>query len=142
MCDLSLSIDLSGVSEDGVTPDLLLQVDAEYSQWMRKHASGSKNPLPRASREERAPSTNSRKRRREEFAFIQRLWKKDRKKCADRVLMGQWHPSVGNATKSLSEFVAAWEPIFDQPSRQDQREVTCKGRILWSLMDPITLGEL
>ena len=34
-------IGLLGVNEDGVTPDLLPQVDAGGSRWMRRHAGGS-----------------------------------------------------------------------------------------------------
>ena len=73
------------------------------------------------------------------YGRVQAAFRKNRKRCADMVLEGKWEEEA--TTLRLEEQEAFWRPLFEEPSKPDDRPVL-KIPENWQIVDPISIGEV
>ena len=83
---------------------------------------------------------NSRKRRRALYARTQQLWRKSRKRSVDTVLTGAW--AIEAPSIDRTAFIGFWGDLLRTGSKADHRPVTPIREVAWSVLDPITPGEI
>ena len=81
-----------------------------------------------------------RARHRAAYARTQRLITTSRKRYVSNVLSGTWEEEPSPVPMALQELY--WRGVFQQPSIQDLRRPPPKGRTQWSLVAPITVGDI
>jgi hypothetical protein len=114
--------------------ELQLLVDEEYENWL-KHLEMSHGPRSRPKPPKRAgkvakaqggcrtdaadcPVSRKQERRRQ-YREVQRLYKKNRTRCAELVLSGDWSKSPKEV--GIEEQEAFWGPLVQTPSKPDDR---------------------
>ena len=128
-------------------------LDTEYQRWVESELGSShiwKGPRRRARRREAAGRKEAagpakaggrRKRRRTEYARVQKLYRSNRSECSRKVLRGEWRrgerPSI-----PLEDQVVFWSRVFGEESVPDTRAVRPQGMVLWGLVEPITVDEI
>ena len=130
------------------------KIDMEYTRWIQNelNVGGSrKGPRRRARRREAVPRDNEaaapaeamgrRKRRRAQYARVQKAYHRSRTEYAREVLSGEWEEGVA-LTIPLEDQVRFWSEVFGAPSRDDERTTEPKGRVMWELVCPIRLEEI
>ena len=141
----------------GFKPDQLSQMDKnkinkEYARWIQNELAkgGSrKGPRRRARRREAtvrdsdatgpAEAMGRRKRRRVQYARVQKAYHSSRTECARKVLSHEWEEGVAS-TIPLDDQVSFWSEVFGTPSRDDDRTTVPQGRVLWERkVDPRAL---
>ena len=156
-------IDLAGgtVRDSSVAASGRIQelVDLEYSRWVTKldfsGAQSSSNTQDRS--DDRGPVRNRRRRgtrglsdgaarppskrtlRRRLYGVMQTLYKKNRSRCAKTVLSGDWAKERRAAKPGEQE--AYWRPLFEEPSKPDEREPEPVCRPLFEMSLPVTMEE-
>ena len=71
---------------------------------------------------------------------MQDLWKKNRSRCANKVLSGQWKEE--SSILLPAEMFSFWEDILSKPLEIDRRSPDPVRDPLWQLMSPVTDEEL
>ena len=140
----------------GFKPDQLStmekrKIDQEYTRWIQQElrVGGSrKGPHRRARRREAVPrdgeaagpekAMGRRKRRRAQYARVQKAYHLNRMECARKVLSGEWEEGA----IPLEDQVRFWSGVFGTPSRDDERTTDPLGRVMWDLVNPIWLEEI
>lgn len=124
----------SGVPDEATK----LAIDNEYLasfpvSTRQKRSMGKRSP---------AGSTSRRRLRREQYAKIQRLYKKNRRECGRTVLAGKWR-KVDEETSALDPKLAGdfWGKLLSEDSVQDQRSFHTD-KTLEEILYPITEEEL
>ena len=72
---------------------------------------------------------------------MQRLYKRDRKRCAEKILDGKWN-KPDTVTLSLDQQRGYWEPLFSSPSLADPRPCIPVRDTDWGLATPVTPEEV
>ena len=147
ICQLGVpdGIDLDAIVPGLPTPETREMIDEEYAWWLPPLAGpDTARPPSRATRAPRVrtglPSRNARARRRATYARTQRLFTRSRKRCARTVLSGTWEEEPSPVPMALQE--PYWRGIFQQSSITDHRTPPPKGPKHWSLVAPITVGDV
>src|SRR6218665_1753435 len=73
------------------------------------------------------------------YARVQRMFRKDRKRCAEMVLQERWNDEEEQLTLEKQEDF--WRPLFTTESVADQRP-TVTTPMIWDLANPVTAGEV
>ena len=114
-------------------------VDEDLAGWLpdirpqegaATNSRGRVAPLPR----------NPRHRRRALYSRVQKLWRKDRRRCTNDVLSGAWEAERGTATKS--EFSQFWGPLMSEASADDVRRPPPVREEQWSAVLEITTTDV
>lgn len=71
--------------------------------------------------------------------MVQEAFRKDREKCAQMVLKGNWEQEA--ARLSLEEQEPFWRPMFEAPSKLDERPVP-KVSENWCIVDSVFIEEV
>ena len=125
-------------------PEVRVKVDAAYDVFCPPKAARPRGERTRARSDCGKGRTKSTKRalRRQNFARLQKLFKRSRKRAAETVLDNSWE-SLANDTPivGLTEQEAFWKPLFEAPSCEDSRQPNCHPT-KWSLIKPITPDEV
>ena len=117
-------------------------LDSEYQRWVELELGSShrrKGPRRRARRREAAGQKEAagaaeagggeRKRRRTEYARVQKLYRSNRGECSRKVLSGEWRgeemPSI-----LLEDQVVFWSRVFGEELVTDTRTVRPQGMVL------------
>jgi len=135
-------------------------VDKEYDQWI---GAGLSSSQPKASSTSQARDSGRRRRgrrsrgsrrldrevtetlgkrarRRRLYGVIQALYRKNRSRCAKSVLSGDWAKERRPALP-LEEQDAFWRPLFEEPSKPDERTPEPVCGPLFGVSLPVTLEE-
>ena len=112
-------------------------LDDEYRRWLppcerRRPAPACRAPTPASDR--------PRVKRRAQYARVQRLYNKNRTRCAQDVISGAWQDPP--ATLPLEEQEPFWRSLFEHPSVPDDRTPDPVGPPKWELLAPITSEEV
>ena len=128
-------------------------LDIEYQRWVELELGSShrrKGPRRRARRREAAGRKEAagpaeaggrRKRRRTEYARVQKLYRSNRGECSRKVLSGEWR-SEETPSIPLEDQVVFWSRVFGEESVPDTRTGSPQGMVLWGLVEPITVEEI
>ena len=128
-------------------------LDSEYQRWVELELGSShrrKGPRRRARRREAAGRKEAagpaeaggrRKRRRTEYARVQKLYRSNMGECSRKVLSGEWR-SEESPNIPLEDQVVFWSRVFGEESVPDTRTVHPQGMVLWGLVQPITVEEI
>ena len=128
-------------------------LDSEYQRWVELELGSShrrKGPRRRARRREAAgrkeaagpaEAGGERKRRRTEYAQVQKLYRSNRSECSRKVLSREWR-SEETPSIPLEDQVVFWSRVFGEESVPDTRTVRPQGMVLWGLVEPITVVEI
>ncbi|KAF0304402.1 Retrovirus-related Pol polyprotein from type-1 retrotransposable element R2 [Amphibalanus amphitrite] len=102
----------------------------------RPHRKGAREPPP-------APRT-ARQKQREEFRMVQKLYHKDRKRCAQTVMAGHWKYDIMTAPPKVAPEAQEqfWGQLFSRESPVDDRPVDPIRDAQWRMVAPITEEEL
>ena len=84
---------------------------------------------------------NAKKKRKQEYASIQNLYRKNRGAAIRKILDGKWKNECteGPSPKTLQRF---WKNLFERHSGNDERQPNMKGPTIWELEAPITKREV
>ena len=82
---------------------------------------------------------NRRQLRRKLYGVLQRLYRKNRSRCAKTVLSGDW--AKEKQTTTLEEQEGYWKPLFEEPSQPDSRQGRPVSRALYEISLPTDIGE-
>jgi hypothetical protein len=151
-CDALIQL----LREGGNQPPAALQslVDEEYVNWLKdledSHGPRSRPKLsksagkvakaPRRGRTDAADRPVSRKQeRRRQYREVQRLYRKNRTRCADFVLSGDW--SKAPKEVGIEEQEAFWGPLVQTPSKPDDRKPQPLVAPIHEIIAPITREE-
>ena len=122
-------------------------LDEEYLTWSKHRFPAP--PSRRTFREKGAvppaaprPSiyNSSKQRRRANYRRTQDLWKRNRTRCANEVLTGQWKEE--SSFLPPADMFSFWGDMFSKPSEIDRRSPTPVSDPIWQLMSPVTDEEL
>ena len=159
MVDLYCFVGLNAMEIVGFEPDQLSpmdkrNIDLEYSRWIQQElrtGGRRKGPRRRARRREAvsrdseatgpAEAMGRRKRRRAQYARVQKAYHRNRTECARKVLSGEWEEGA-TPTIPLEDQVRFWSEVFGAPSRDDERTTEPIGLVMWDLVTPIRLEEI
>ena len=137
---LHCEIDWELVKPGQPTEQSLKVTDKEFEEWVHSLATPAPRNRPAPQRQANAPKTG-RALRRHQFAHMQGLYKKDRKRCAQEVLSGNWRTEK-TAFVPLDEMEPAWREIMETPSLEDDRAPLAARPILWDLVTPVTSDDV
>ena len=71
---------------------------------------------------------------------MQRCYNKDRTRCAQQVIAGNWHEPPASLPMSVQD--PFWRDLFETPSVSDSRSLPIIGEMHWELMHPITTEDV
>lgn len=116
------------------------QIDKEYCDWVQQY-------LPSRPRRQNSvrpprpgnPAPNRRQRRKRQYATIQSLYRKDRKRCAEEVLSGNWREQA--SSMALERIEPYWRALFETESKRDDRMPERRHPVRWDMVAPVTLEE-
>lgn len=117
------------------------------AEIMNTHAEAVKPPgmISTRRRTRSAPPTlTARRKRRAEYAMIQTAYRKDRKRCVQAILSGNWKFDLMTAQPRVSKEAQEryWGPLFSRESPDDQRPVVAVRAPQWDVVLPITETEV
>ena len=130
-----------------------MQIDTEYRNGIELElgtAHSRKGPRRRARRREAAGRNEAtrpaapigkKKRRRADYARVQKLYRANRSECSRKILSGDWENEATPGIP-LEDQVIFWSRVFGQESVADERSVRHQGMVLWSLVRTIAADEI
>lgn len=80
--------------------------------------------------------------KRDQYAAVQNLFKKDRSACANYVLKGEWRINRVGREPTHSEMVKFWKQGFQKETGSDSRRISDMAETDWGLLLPITKDEV
>ena len=119
--------------EPGVPSDWVrAAVDSNYEAWLPAPTEAERSQCARASAKE---PEGARANRRAQYAQVQRCYNKDRTRCAQQVIAGNWHEQPASLPMSVHE--PFWRDLFETPSVSESLSLPIIGEMHWELMHPI-----
>eukprot|EP00112_Aurelia_sp_Birch-Aquarium-sp1_P007295 Seg1794.7 transcript_id=Seg1794.7/GoldUCD/mRNA.D3Y31 product="hypothetical protein" protein_id=Seg1794.7/GoldUCD/D3Y31 len=125
---LHCDIDWENVKPGQPTTQSREIIDKEFEAWVLSLAIPAPKDAPAFQRRTNAPKTG-RALRRHQYTQVQRLYKKDRKRCAQEVLSGNWRAEKTTSVP-LDEMEQPWREIMETPPLADDRTPPSAGPIL------------
>lgn len=151
---LEESISASGIHLPGQCVEAILDpqkskaevrelVSAAYDAWIPARESRPRAaPGTRSNRGIGRPKPTKRALRRQNFARLQRLFKRSRKRAAAAVLDNSWESLADDLPGvSLTDQEEFWKPLFEAPSQPDPRQPDCH-EVNWDLAKPVSSEEV
>ena len=141
--DLKKVVEESGINLDGLRLDdiepgvpsdwVREAIDLNYEVWLPAPAEAGRSQHARAPAKE---PEGARAKRRAQYARVQRCYDKDRTRCAQQIIAGNWREPPASLPMSVKE--PFWRDIFETPSVPDSRSLPVVGELHWELLHPIT----
>ena len=101
---------------------------------------GLASRFPWGGAESTCPAEGTRAKRRAQYAREQRCYDKDRTRCAQQIIAGNWREPPASLPMSVQE--PFWRDLFETPSVPDSRSLPIIGEMHWELMHPITVDDV
>ena len=115
-------------------------VNRMFDNFVAKYPATTR-PRPRPNPTPRLP-TQARKRKRALYRITQRLWRRNRARCAKQVVSGDWD-KVGRPTVELRTLEEFWRPLLETESKEDDRNPPRKPKDeSWGIVQPISKSDV
>jgi hypothetical protein len=116
----------------------------EFCSMFAKNIFAEKKVIPKTKNKRKfGKPKNKRAARREEYAIIQKNYKKDEARCAKSILDGNWHLDSDRTDKfSTEQLLGTWNGILGAEALIDTRECIRKGEEFFVENMPISVMEI
>ena len=141
--DLKKAVEESGINldrlrlddiEPGVPSDWVREaIDLNYEVWLPAPAEAGRSQRAQAPAKE---PEGDRAKRRAQYVRVQQCYDKDRTRCAQQNIAGNWCEPPASLPMSVQE--PFWRDIFKTPSVSDSQSLPVVGELHWELLHPIT----
>jgi hypothetical protein len=144
--DKSLLTQLFSLLQDPVGDQDVIQslIDLEYGTWIARLKENS--PTVVKPTRHRKPGVQSKRKctgrkakRRNQYRTVQTLYRRNRSRCAELVLSGDWNKVVHSLPLSSQD--QFWRGMFEAPSKVDQRSPKARCCPLMELLEPVLPAE-
>ena len=115
--------------------------DAIDAMWPDNHDDRKKAPSRAENQKAPPKARTNRARRRMQYARVQRSFARDRGRCAQKVLDGDWRDLGDTKSVPLSVQEPFWRSLFERPSDPDVRKPTERSPV-WSILKPISRADV
>ena len=124
-----------------LTDSVRLAIDDDFDLWMStvtiSKTMKARKPIPRNTGK---PYSSSSRRKRATYQRVQKLFCRNRSRCARDMLNGCWEQC--QCLCPLLEMENYWRDVFEKVSLQDHRNPDPVGPIQWDIIKPIKFPEL
>ena len=83
-----------------------------------------------------------RRRRKALFKILQRLWFRNRARCAKMVASGEFKTMDVVTRVTLEQLETFWRPLMETPSKEDSRNPEAIHPVAWTAMQPISIDDI
>ena len=104
-----------------------------YEVWLPAPAEAGRSQRAQAPAKE---PEGDRAKRRAKYARVQQCYDKERTRCAQQNIAGNWCEPPASLPMSVQE--PFWRDIFETPSVSDSQSLPVVGELHWELLHPIT----